>query len=175
MRRLEDYVYEEFAERIFAKPNTPPVARADSEAVAALEEAQEALGELEAIKDTLRPAAYAQALDAALGEIEVAQREISSRRTRSEIKVDDLTPQFEEAYARIADGGRPLDGYDEAATKLLRASIASEVAAVFVRPAASRARNLPIEDRVRIVWRGEEELELPTRGATFGVKTYTWQ
>jgi hypothetical protein len=47
----------------------------------------------------------------------------------------------------------------------LRELLGSAIQAVFVWPAASRARNLPIEDRVRIVWRDEDPIELP-RGAS---------
>jgi DNA invertase Pin-like site-specific DNA recombinase len=56
----------------------------------------------------------------------------------------------------------------------LRELLASEIQAVFVRPAASRARNRPIEDRVRIVWRDEEPLELPRRGERFEPRAYAW-
>jgi DNA invertase Pin-like site-specific DNA recombinase len=55
-----------------------------------------------------------------------------------------------------------------------REVLASEIQAVFVRPAASRARNLPIEDRVRIVWADEEPLELPRRGERFEPRAYVW-
>jgi len=56
----------------------------------------------------------------------------------------------------------------------LRELLGSAMQAVFVRRAASRARNLPFADRVHIVWQGEEELELPTRGETFGIRQYSW-
>ena len=56
----------------------------------------------------------------------------------------------------------------------LRELLSSSIQAVFVRPAASRARNLPIEDRVRIVWRDEDALELPRRGERFEPRAYTW-
>jgi site-specific DNA recombinase len=56
----------------------------------------------------------------------------------------------------------------------LRELLGSAIQAVFVRPAASRARNLPIEDRVRIVWRDEEKLELPRRGERFEPRAYAW-
>jgi site-specific DNA recombinase len=56
----------------------------------------------------------------------------------------------------------------------LRELLGSAIQAVFVRPAASRARNLPIEDRVRIVWRDEEPLELPRRGERFEPRAYAW-
>jgi DNA invertase Pin-like site-specific DNA recombinase len=56
----------------------------------------------------------------------------------------------------------------------LRELLGSAIQAVFVRPAASRARNLPIGDRVRVVWRDEEPLVLPRRGERFEPRAYTW-
>jgi hypothetical protein len=56
----------------------------------------------------------------------------------------------------------------------LRELLATEVQAVFVRPATSRARNLPIEDRVRIVWANDPPLTLPKRGERFEPRPYTW-
>jgi DNA invertase Pin-like site-specific DNA recombinase len=59
-------------------------------------------------------------------------------------------------------------------TASLRELLASTIQAVFVRPAASRARNLPIEDRVRIVWADEESLTLPKRGERFEPRVFAW-
>lgn len=56
----------------------------------------------------------------------------------------------------------------------LRELLAADIQAVFVRPAASRARNLPIADRVRIVWQDEPALELPRRGERFEPVSYAW-
>jgi hypothetical protein len=56
----------------------------------------------------------------------------------------------------------------------LRELLGSAIQAVFIRPAASRARNLPIENRVRIVWQDEEPLELPRRGERFEPRAYAW-
>jgi site-specific DNA recombinase len=56
----------------------------------------------------------------------------------------------------------------------LRELLGSTIQAVFVRPAESRARNLPVEDRVRIVWHGEERLELPKRGTSFEPRAYSF-
>lgn len=56
----------------------------------------------------------------------------------------------------------------------LRDLLATEIQAVFVRPAASRSRNLPIADRVRIVWADEPKLDLPKRGELFEPRPYTW-
>jgi site-specific DNA recombinase len=59
-------------------------------------------------------------------------------------------------------------------TQSLRELLGSAIQAVFVRPAASRARNLPIEDRVHIVWADDQPLELPKRGTRFEPRAYTW-
>lgn len=56
----------------------------------------------------------------------------------------------------------------------LRELVASAVQAVFVRPAASRQRNLPVSDRVKVVFHGQEELALPRRGASFEPRAYQW-
>jgi DNA invertase Pin-like site-specific DNA recombinase len=56
----------------------------------------------------------------------------------------------------------------------LRELLASEIQAVFVRPAASRARSLPIEDRVCIVWSDDPPLVLPKRGERFETRSYDW-
>lgn len=56
----------------------------------------------------------------------------------------------------------------------LRELLASAIQAVFVRPATSRANNLPIEDRVRIIWQDDERLDLPRRGERFERRSFTW-
>lgn len=56
----------------------------------------------------------------------------------------------------------------------LRELLGSAIQAVFIRPAASRARNLPIADRVKVVWQDEDRLELPKRGVRFEPRAYTW-
>jgi DNA invertase Pin-like site-specific DNA recombinase len=56
----------------------------------------------------------------------------------------------------------------------LRDLLASAIQAVFVRPAASRSHSLPIEDRVRIVWKDEPKLELPKRGERFEPRAFAW-
>jgi site-specific DNA recombinase len=56
----------------------------------------------------------------------------------------------------------------------LRELLGSTIQAVFVKEAASQARNLPVEDRVRIVWHGEQQLELPKRGTSFEPRAYSF-
>jgi DNA invertase Pin-like site-specific DNA recombinase len=81
--------------------------------------------------------------------------------------------------APAIDSAELVDLFDELQrrgdTAGLRELLASAIDAVFVRPAASRARNLPIEDRVHIVWRDDDEkLVLPRRGERFKPHQYTW-
>ena len=59
-------------------------------------------------------------------------------------------------------------------TQGLRDLMAAEIQAVFVRPAESRSKKLPISDRVRIVWQDEEPLELPRRGQRFEPRAFAW-
>jgi DNA invertase Pin-like site-specific DNA recombinase len=56
----------------------------------------------------------------------------------------------------------------------LRELLASAIQAVFVRPAASRSHNLPIEGRVHIVWADDPPLELPKRGSRFSPRAFAW-
>jgi hypothetical protein len=56
----------------------------------------------------------------------------------------------------------------------LRELLGASVQAVFVRPAASRSRTAPIEDRVRIVYADEPPLSLPKRGERFEPRRFTW-
>lgn len=56
----------------------------------------------------------------------------------------------------------------------LRELLASAIQAVFVRPAASRQKNLPVSDRVKVVFHDEERLDLPRRGATYTPRAYQW-
>lgn len=169
MERLDRYVIDQFLARTFSESYKPKVEQHDSDARAALEDARRALAEVEALKGELRPAAYAQALDSALADLEAAERELTKIGTYTEQDV-----------ALLANAALPLlnSDYqlDEEGTKIVRAALARDIAAVFVRPAKSKSKNLPISDRVKIVWQGEEELELPRR-ATSGFKPtpYTWE
>lgn len=56
----------------------------------------------------------------------------------------------------------------------LRELLGSAIAAVFVRSAASRSHSLPIADRVRVVFHGEEPLDLPRRGERYEPRAYVW-
>jgi site-specific DNA recombinase len=176
MNRLEDYMFEEVAERFFDREQRPAEQPDDSEALTALEDARQAVSEVEALRDELHPKAYAQALSKAMTDLDKAERELTSRRSRVDLEglAEAAMPQVEEEFRRVKAGGRVLDGLDDNAIRLLRATIARDVQAVFVRPAASRSNKLPISDRVRIVWRDEEQLELPRRGERFEPRAYAW-
>jgi DNA invertase Pin-like site-specific DNA recombinase len=62
----------------------------------------------------------------------------------------------------------------EGENEKLRGLLAAGIEAVFVRPARSRAHNLPVGDRAKIVWRGTESVELPRRGRRFEPRAYAW-
>jgi site-specific DNA recombinase len=81
-------------------------------------------------------------------------------------------PSSSPAEADLAELVRELETRGDKDS--LRELLASSIQAVFVRPAASRARNLPIEGRVRIVWADEEPLELPRRGERYEPRAYAW-
>ena len=56
----------------------------------------------------------------------------------------------------------------------LRELLGGGIQAVFVRPAVSRARNLPIGDRVRIVWADDPPVDIPRRGIVFEPRRFDW-
>lgn len=59
--------------------------------------------------------------------------------------------------------------------KNLRELLATTIRAVFVRPAASRAKNLPTSNRVKIVWMDDDPVELPHRGEAFAPRPFEWE
>jgi hypothetical protein len=64
---------------------------------------------------------------------------------------------------------------DEGRNSELRDLLAAGIEAVFVRPAKSRKRNEPVEDRVRVIFRGSEKIDLPKRGGQrFAPRSYAW-
>jgi DNA invertase Pin-like site-specific DNA recombinase len=56
----------------------------------------------------------------------------------------------------------------------LRSLLHAGIEAVYVRPALTKARNAPVEDRVKVVFRGDERLDLPRRGRRFEPRAYSW-
>jgi hypothetical protein len=176
MDRLDRYVFEEWSERAFSIESEPRETPDNSMLLEALQEAQAKLSEVLADEDKLRTyGVFEQARDAALDRIEATQRDLASSPV---VDVETLTrealTQLEATIARVEAGESPLASVDDNGKRLLRASIASDVQAVFVRPAASRSNKLPIGDRVRIVWADEDPLELPRRGERFEPRAYAW-
>jgi site-specific DNA recombinase len=167
MQRLDDFVLEQFTLRALSEEGEPREERDDSELRAVLEEAQGELEEVRALEGELRPAVYAQALNAALDKVEQAQEVLAKVGAFDDHDVALLA----NAALPLLDSGKQLD---PAGMKTVRSALGREIAAVFVRPAASRSKNLPVADRARIVWRGDEELALPTRGTAFAPREYTW-
>lgn len=176
MDKLDDYVFELHTDHTQGKRREPVAEHDDSETLAALEEAKSALAEIEAAKAELHPLAYAKALATAHENVDAAEAAISSRPSFDlDQAVEEATPMLLAELERVEAGGRILDGMTPDATTLLRPVIARDVQAVFVRPAASRSRTLPVSDRVHIVWRDDgEELELPQRGELFAPKRYVF-
>ena len=170
--RLEDYVVDEFAKRILAAPSVAPEPPDNSNALAAIEDARQAYAEVEALKGSLRPAAYGAALNDALETLEQAEAALTVARPTVAEMMPEAIALFEQKMKCVRAGERPLSLTPEG-TALLRESLASEILAVFVRPAASRSKSLPISDRVKVVYVGED-VELPRRGANFEPRPYQW-
>ncbi len=63
---------------------------------------------------------------------------------------------------------------DNGQTEELRQLLGSGIQAVFVRTAASRARNLPVADRVLIVWADDPSLDLPRQGRRYQPRRIEW-
>jgi len=188
MNRLEGFVFEAWAERLFEKmqaSGTQPVFKRDnSAALEDLEDAKRALAEVQAMKDTLRPAAYAAALDSALARVEEAERAVSSfAPTNMERLVEEHAPKVQKMMAdfeaeRLSPeevARRLTADMSPEEVKLMRNAMADEIRAVFVRPAKSRSNRAPLSERVRIVWKDDtEEIELPRRGEVFEPRSYSW-
>jgi site-specific DNA recombinase len=189
MNRLHDFVFEAYVERVFARMSErerkPLEQRDDAAALAELNDAHEALSELEALKHSLRPAAYAQALDEAFLRIEEAERVVSKSRVPMNLDnvAEEKAPEILEEIARMeASGMTPAEmtrsivaGMNPDTIRVLRDAMARELRCVFVRPAKNRSNKAPLIDRVKIIWRDDpEEIELPRRGEVFTPRPYTW-
>ena len=57
----------------------------------------------------------------------------------------------------------------------LRELLGCGIQAVFVRPAVSRAHNLPVADRVKIVFADDTPVEIPRRGVVFEPRPFDWE
>jgi hypothetical protein len=176
--KLERIVLDAWIARVASKPDNPTASPDDTAALARLEDAKKALSEVESLRGELRPAAYAQALDSALANVEAAQEAVASVGAWDERDAAQLANAVLPMIAEYEDeetGKRTPIPFDEEGLRAAREALAREIAAVFIRPAARRSKSLPISDRVKIVWAGEEELELPKRGTRSELPPYTWE
>jgi site-specific DNA recombinase len=168
MKRLDDIVLESFVGHALLEPAQPRVEQDAAVAQTLVAEAQRDLDEVKALEGDLRPAVYAQALNGALDRIEEAQQALVRGQAWDERDA-----------ALLANAGLPLfdrsKPFDTVGLEKIRAALARDIRAVFVRPAASRSKSVPIADRVYILWNDDdEEIELPKRGEAFVPHPYTW-
>ena len=85
-------------------------------------------------------------------------------------------PKPRRAAAIIPDGvtlAELVEGLDDDPDGM-RELLAAGFQAVFIRPAASRSKTLPIEDRVKIVWTDDDPVDLPRRGMAFEPLRFDW-
>lgn len=168
MGRLDEYVLEAWLARSFAAAtiytlSVPTTSDAQTEAV---EEARAAFDQVAALEGTLPAAVYAAARDAALRSLEAAEIAAFQPVVGQAPGVDlpDLNTLWDWLNQAHSNGERFRDRIAAEDIPSYRELMARDIRGVFVRPAASRNPNLPIADRVRIVWAGEEMPELPQRG-----------
>jgi DNA invertase Pin-like site-specific DNA recombinase len=170
MGRLDDYVLSEWFARWFKRATIFDISEEvvdDSEQQAAIEEARQGYADVAALEGHIPAAAYEAALAAALAALEEAEAAPLLAVSVSQAVDVDLPPMltlYERYTATTAAGGRFRESIDAEQIPDYRALLARDIQAVFVGKAASRNPNLPIGDRVRIVWAGEDMPELPKRG-----------
>lgn len=170
MSKLDEIVYRAYAEHIFTRQHEP-VKRDDSAALAALADAKQRLAEVEALRGTIREAAFATSMDDALAAVESAESQLASQQRPVPMPVVEMQADV----ARFAESGNALDSFTPEALSLLRRAIATDVQTVWVRPPARRSKSLDIAERVRVVFRGDgEDVELPSRGKSAVFAPYTW-
>jgi site-specific DNA recombinase len=134
--------------------------------------------------------------DAARGSYERALVNVELRASVGDVDHDKLLAALRDEWQRkvkTADDARPSRASDaielpegvslgslverlraEGRNEQLRELLGEGVEAVFVRRAPSRARNLPASERVKVVFRGAERLDLPRRGARFTPQAHIW-
>jgi hypothetical protein len=176
MNRLDDHVFRQFLLREHArfwasstsaaKPN-----RDEADALEDLTKAQEMLADVQAHEDEWNPVAFGAAFSKALDAVDNAQERVTAlAATPSDLPtmLRDRMPQVE----RILAGERVLEVIGEEAIMQFRSDMANELQAVFVRPAKSRSNKAPLEDRVHLIWKGDEMPAIPRRGVTFEPEPY---
>lgn len=164
-QRLEDYVLQAFLEHVNAlavATDEPPTEEAElvQAALDAERSYRHALTDTE-LRGRIGDDDHALMVASLHDSWQEASTMIPQRRRAPAIATSDLSA----FVADLRERGEVSD---------LRRLVASAVQAVFVQPAASRSHNLPIEDRVRIVWTDEPQLELPKRGSRFEPRAFSW-
>lgn len=162
--KLEQYVIDQFVRRYSALSSSALDVREDEDVVEAAIQAERAYrDQLENIE--LRNTIGAPDHDRLLAAL---YREWKTRlaKTQTKTKRATIVPEG----VNLADLVHDLaDDADE-----LRELLSSGIQAVFVRPAASRSHNLPIEDRVHIVWVDDDPVDIPRRGLAFEPRSFDW-
>jgi hypothetical protein len=168
LARLDEYLLERFLAHV-GEFRLRQVATADT----AVDEFAQAAAEAElSYRQALTNVELRQRIGSADHDRMVAALHEEWQRALAEIP--EAPPSRAETLADVDVAGLVDELQRRGDTASLRELLASAIQAVFVRPAASRARNLPIEDRVRVVWRDEEPLVLPRRGERFEPRAYAW-
>jgi DNA invertase Pin-like site-specific DNA recombinase len=171
-RRIEDYAIGQF---LAALEDVTLIA--DEDATDA-EERRRLIGEAAAAEQSYRAALTNTAMRTKIGDTDHDAMVASLHDAWQEAlaRVDAIEPRAAGLQLPIGVTLRDLVGQlrTEGNNDELRGLLGEGIEAVFVRPAASRRRNEPVADRVRVVLRGAERLELPHRGRRFEPRPYVW-
>ena len=161
---IEAYVIDQFVQR-YSNLSFVPQETDDEDAVGkAVEAEREYRAQLENLE--LRNTIGAADHDRLIAALHKQWQELLSETSRRNSRV---TSPFPEGVDLAALVDELRDSPDD-----LRELIDSGIQAVFVRPAASRANNLPIEDRVHIVWHDDDPVDLPRRGIESKPVPFSW-
>jgi DNA invertase Pin-like site-specific DNA recombinase len=164
-KRFEDYVLERFLEAAGTTTFRP------------VEEEAADLGEaIVAAERSFRSALTDVALRQQIGDANHSQMVAQLHRQWEDLLAEAPAPSPQRPPLGEAVDLRGLveELRERGETSELRSILGAAIAAAFVRPAASRARGLPVEDRVKIVFHGSETLTLPKRGELFEPRAYQW-
>jgi len=163
--RIENYVIEQFLQEFpnLAIHSSPDEAETDAlaEAVTAEQAYRAQLDNLE-LRATIGDVDHDRLIATLHRQWQEKLTAVSDRPTPSPLPEG---MSLEELVATLQDGNHNAK---------LRELLSSGIEAVFVRTAASRRRDLPIADRVKIVWQGDMPLDIPRRGKRFEPRRVTW-
>lgn len=161
MNRLDDFVLERFCEEADRRYVGSVVEDNASELVASATEAERSY-RAQLTNVALRKQIGDADHDALLASLHAEWQERLSEVERSVLTHSVVSLPRDVTLTELVEQRRA-----EGDVEQLRRFLASEIEAVIVSPAKSRARNAPIADRVEIVWRGDRALDLPRRGRRF--------